>query len=82
MKGTKAGVNTLYAQQMLLMEMEALKQKKAPSPTKCPRKEAILALSTVIGQLQEQNHSIILNIDANQTPLECHNEKGVKPCTI
>ncbi len=64
------------------MEKAALKKKNLPSTTLCPRKEAIKALSSIIGELQSQDHAIILSIDANQTPSECQNASGVKPHTI
>jgi hypothetical protein len=82
LKGIKAGVNTLHSQQTFLMETDDLRKKQAPSTKCCPRKEAIKALSEKISELQEQDHAIILTIDANQTPLECRNTNGLKPYTI
>jgi hypothetical protein len=80
-KGTKAGVNTVHAQQTLLMEEDNMKQGKVEL-TKCPRKEAIKALSDIIGKLQEEEHAIIIAIDANQTPEECRHSQGVRNHTI
>jgi hypothetical protein len=81
-KGAKAGVNTFYSQQVYLMEREALNNKSTPSTSKCPRREAIKALSQIIGELQQQDHAIVLTIDANQTSLESHNASGPKPHSI
>lgn len=81
-KGTKYGINTLYAQQTLLMEQEQLAQRNASSPIKCPRKAAIKELSTLLSDLQDQDHSIILLIDANQTPVESKTSSGVSPLSI
>ncbi len=60
----------------------AIKQKQIPSTTKCPRNEAIKALSHIIGQLKEQNHAIILAVDADQTPLECSTSNRIKQHSI
>lgn len=72
----------MHSQQTFLMETEALKSNKALLMNRCPRKEAIKALSDIIAALQEQDHAIILTIDANQTPLECQNANGIKPHSI
>jgi hypothetical protein len=81
-KELKAGENTLHHQQTLLMEQEALKNNTIWNNNKCPRKEAIKALSQLIGDLQQQGHSIILAIDANQTPAECFSKSTLKPFSI
>jgi hypothetical protein len=77
-KGTKAGVNTFQSQQVYLMEKVALKNNLIPSTSKCPRQEAIKALSQIIGELQQQDHAIVLTIDAHYMPLDCHNVSGPK----
>jgi hypothetical protein len=82
LKGSKAGVNTVHSQQMYMMERTAMNQKKHPSSNLCPRREAIKALSSIISELQSQDHAIILNIDANQTPTECYTKAGIKIHTI
>jgi hypothetical protein len=82
LKGTKAGVNTVHSQQKYLMEIAAIKDNKLPSASTCPRKEAIKALSSLISDLQQRDHAIILAIDANQTVLECKNSSGIKHHTI
>jgi hypothetical protein len=78
----KAGVDALHSQQTFLMEADALTKKKAPSTNQCPRKEAIKVLSHTIGNLQDQDHVIILTNDTNQTPSECQNTNGLNPYTI
>jgi hypothetical protein len=70
-KGHNIGETSLYAQQITIMELKAKREKTIPKTTFCPRKEAIKALSTLITDLQEQNHAIILMVDANQTSKEC-----------
>jgi hypothetical protein len=65
-KGTYAGINTVHAQQNFIMEQHTLQKGKILPPTICPRKEAIKALGEEISKLQEDNHKIILTIDANQ----------------
>jgi hypothetical protein len=82
LKGSKAGINTVHAQQIYLMEREAMAQKIPPPSTLCPRKEAIKALSLIIGELQSKDHAIKLTIDANQTSAECHNAAGIKKHSI
>jgi hypothetical protein len=76
-KGSKFGETSLYAQQMTLMELET-KRSKIPLTTFCPRKAAIKALSDLLTYLQEQDHAIILMVDANQSHQECFTNKGVK----
>jgi hypothetical protein len=61
-KGSEAGENTLYHQQVTLMEQKVMKDKTIWKSNKCPRKEAILAISTLLRELQEK-HAIILAID-------------------
>jgi hypothetical protein len=80
-KGSQIGVNTVHAQQTYVMEKQQLKENN-PAMTKCPRKEAIRALSTLIDELQEKDHAIILALDANQTPGECHTSTGLKKHSI
>jgi hypothetical protein len=63
------------------MECDAIKAKQPP-PIKCPCKEAIKALSKIIGQLQSKGHAIILMIDDNQTPLESLAASGPKKYSI
>ena len=81
-KGTTVGPNTVYAQQMTIMEQDALKQKRILPPDTCPRKEAIKALGQIIDNLQKQQHSIILLIDANQTPRESKSKNATKKFSI
>jgi hypothetical protein len=81
-KGSKAGVNTVHSQQVFMMEKDAIKKKQIPSNHLCPRKEAIKALSQIIGELQSQDHAIILTVDANQSVSECHSNMGLKTHTI
>jgi hypothetical protein len=81
-KGTNHGETSLYAQQYTMMEFEAKKQKRAPTSSFCPRKAAIKELSNTIASLQEQDHAIILMIDANQTSKECFSSKGIKTHSI
>jgi hypothetical protein len=45
---------------------------------KCHGKEAIKVLSTLISNLQPDNHTIVLAIDANQTSQECYSNSSVK----
>jgi hypothetical protein len=82
LKGTTKGENTVYAQQMTLMEQHAYKANRVLPLGICPRKEAIKALSTLLGTLQEQDHAIILLLDANQTPRECHTSQNIKKHSI
>ncbi len=80
-KGSQAGINTVHAQQTLLMETENMKAKQN-NPTKCPRREAIKVLSNLIHRLQDEDHAIILAIDANQTPSECRKANEIQRHTI
>ncbi len=81
-KGTYAGINTVHAQQKFIMEQQALKESTILPAIICPRKEAIKALGEIIGKLQEDNHAIILTIDANQTPQESLTRNGLKKYSI
>lgn len=45
-------------------------------------KEVIKAFGELISELQEDNHAIILAIDANQTPQEAMSRTGPKPYSI
>lgn len=63
-KGSNLRETYLYAQQMTLMEIDAKKTNKTPKSTHCPHKAAIKALSDLLTSLQEQDHAIILMIDA------------------
>jgi hypothetical protein len=81
-KGTTVGPNTVHAQQMTIMEQDALKQNRILPPDTCPRKEAIKALGQIIEDLQKKQHSIILLIDANQTPGESKSKNATKKYSI
>lgn len=81
-KGTNHGETSLFAQQTTLMELNTKRSNKPMNSTFCPRKAAIKALSDVLTSLQEQNHAIILMVDANQTHQECYTNKGIKPHSI
>lgn len=81
-KGSAAGDNTLYHQQITLMEKQAIKDKTLWKANKCPRKEAILAIGSLIKELQEKDHAIILAIDANQTPQECRTKGTIGRASI
>jgi hypothetical protein len=63
------------------MENQQLKDKNS-GMSKCPRKEAIKALSRIIGKLQEEDHAIVLAVDANQTLAECRTSQGIKMHSI
>jgi hypothetical protein len=76
-KGQNIGPNTVWNQQMTLMEREAMTTRKTLSPNKCPRKEAIKAIGENIQDLQKQDHAIILMIDANQTINECKTKNSI-----
>jgi hypothetical protein len=77
-KGSNYGKTSLYAQQMTLMKIENKCNNSTPKVTFCPCKAAIKALSDTIALLQEQNHAIILMIDANQATHKCYPNKGIK----
>jgi hypothetical protein len=81
-KGAHVGDNTLYNQQITLMELQAIKENKVWDKPKCPRKEAIKELSKLIHELQEQVYSILLAIDANQSPQECYKGNLLQKDTI
>ncbi len=81
-KGSYIGENTLYNQQTMLMEQQAIKENKLWEKAKCPRKEANKALSEIIHTLQEQDHAILLALDANQTPKEYYKADTLKTDTI
>jgi len=53
-----------------------------PSQKFCPRTNAIIQLNDIIKELQQQIHAIILMLDANQSLLECHKGKTIKPYSI
>jgi hypothetical protein len=57
------------------MEQEQLKNKNASTKFTCPRMEAIKELQIFITQLQEQQHSIILILDANQMSKACYSKE-------
>ncbi len=82
LKGKQVGDNTLHAQQITIMENQAIKDGKIWYPNQCPRQAAIKALSELITELQEHDHSIILAIDANQTPSECYQNNTIKYASI
>jgi hypothetical protein len=82
LKGGKAGDNTLHTQQMTLLERQAMQNNTIWEPTKCPRKEAIKALSSIIKKLQDEDHAIVLAINANQTPTECYSKSTVRQYSI
>jgi hypothetical protein len=81
-KGNTFGENTLHAQQIMIMEQDAMKNGKIWYTNQCPRRAAIKALSQLKGELQNLNHSIILAIDANQTPPECYKNDTIMNATI
>jgi hypothetical protein len=81
-KGANIGDNTLYNQQITIMEQQAKKDNRVWEKPRCPRKEAIKELSNFIHDLQEQDHSIVLAVDANQTPRECYKANTLKHKTI
>jgi hypothetical protein len=81
-KGQNPGPNTVWAQQMTIMEQEAMKRNKILPTSTCPRKEAIKALGNAIEDLQKRNHAIILMIDANQTPKESKTKATIKQHSI
>jgi hypothetical protein len=60
------------------MELDAKQKKVLPKASFCPRKAAIKALSSLITTLQEQNHAIIIMIDANQASKEFISKHGTK----
>ncbi len=75
-KSANTIIHTVHAQQVYLIECEAMKNKPLPICV-CPRKEAIKALGKIFEKLQFKNHAIILVVDANQTPAECFNGNGI-----
>ncbi len=81
-KGSIIGETSVHAQQVTLMELEAKKKRIKSRANYCPRKDAIKELSNLIASLQEQEHAIILMIDANQASIECVNSKGIEPHSI
>jgi hypothetical protein len=81
-KGSNIGVDSVYAQQVTLHEKQACKDNSIPSKCFCPRTDTIWRLDTVIQELQQQNHAIILMIDANQSYFECSSARGIKPFSI
>ena len=76
-QGPYAGALTTHAQQVFLIELERLQSNKSSSTAPLPRDECIKDLNTLLQNLQAQNHSIILCIDANETPSESCNSKGI-----
>jgi hypothetical protein len=81
-KGSEIGTESLYAQQTTLYEKAMSRNGNIPSKKFCPRINAILQLNNIIKNLQQQNHAIILMLDANQSFLECHKGKAIKPYSI
>jgi hypothetical protein len=81
-KGSDIGTESVYAQQQTLYEKEMLMKGKLPNDKFCPRANAIKNLNSIIHQLQQQHHAIILMLDANQSSAECRSGSPIKPFSI
>jgi hypothetical protein len=81
-KGSDIGTESVYAQQQSVYEKEMLMKGKLPNNKSCPRANAIKNLNSIIQQLQQQHHAIILIIDANQSSSECRSGSSIKPFSI
>jgi len=81
-RGSDIGTESLFAQQETLYEKESLKAGVTPSNKFCPRANAIQKLNGIIQHLQQQQHAIIVMLDANQSFSECFKGQTVKPYSI
>jgi len=77
-KGSNIGVDSLYAQQVMVYECKCHQSNILPSHSFCPHSDAIKWLDELIHSLQQQNHAIILMLDAHQSS----QESTVKPFSI
>jgi hypothetical protein len=80
-KGSNIGTESLYVQQYTIYENKQLKKGAHPKHF-CPRIHAIKLLNQVIMELQQQQHGIILMLDANQSNVDCYNSTTIKPYSI
>jgi hypothetical protein len=52
------------------------------TPNSVPEKDAIVRLDSLIHLLQQQQHAIVLMLDANQTSQECFSNNTIHPFSI
>jgi hypothetical protein len=81
-KGSDIGTESLFAQQVTLHEKNSIKSGLLPSKSFCPRIHAIRQLNNIIHNLQQQQHAILLMLDANQTVSECYKGNKLIPYSI
>jgi len=81
-KGLDIGIDSLYAQQITLNERACKNPNTLPTPNHCQQKETIIHLDSLISTLQQQNHAIILMMDANQALHECFVNGSVRSHSI
>jgi hypothetical protein len=82
MKGSNIGTKSVYAQKMTLYKRHQKKKGVPPSQSFCPCSNAIHCLSKLIEELQQQQHAIILMLDANHSLQDFFNSKGLKKHSI
>jgi hypothetical protein len=76
-KGSNVGIDSVYANQTNLYEHQCITSDEIPNPNYCPRKAAIQHLDSIIQSLQQQHHSIVLMLDANQASHECYTTNSI-----
>ena len=75
-QGPASGALTAHSQQVLLIETEFLHSNKSSQHAPIPREECIKDLDQLLKSFQDQDHGIILCIDANETPVESCSSDG------
>jgi len=75
-------IESVYVQQITVYEQHYKANGQLPQKDFCPRIEAIKCLDELISTLQQQQHGIILMLDANQTYQECTSMSSIKPHSI
>jgi len=75
-------VESLHAQQVTIHEKKAMKSNLKPGKQYCPRTDTIKQSNEKIKELQQNNHTIVLMLYANQMVLECFTGSQLKPHSI
>jgi hypothetical protein len=82
-KGSNIGVESLYAQQVMVDEHHSLKLNSTYGHQEfLSQKDAIKPLNQLITELQQQNHAVVLMLDANQSYDNCFSGDTLKPYSI
>jgi hypothetical protein len=81
-KGSEIGMESVFAQQRTIYELEMKRKGQLPKDSFCPRANSIKKLNKIMQELQQKKHAIVLMLDANQSLSECFPGKTIKPYTI